>query len=166
MATVVRQKHSPTKFAPSDWKTSNFVVASSAERQRSTAHDIRQQSQRLRNETGVPITLQTLHWTAHMNFVIFSAENRTRWTQHDNDTKLDVRIGDIHNWMDTLAKTLHNTEEEIDKLSEHKERMEKALEAKTMPLEVAFNCLSLREGRVAIDLVRDEVEAQLNKVQY
>lgn len=53
MATVVRQKHSPTKFAPTDWKTSNFVVASSAERQRSTAHDIRQQSQRLRNETGV-----------------------------------------------------------------------------------------------------------------
>lgn len=50
-------------------------------------------------------------------------------------------------------------------LSEHKEHVEKALEAKTMPLEVAFNCLSLREGRVAIDLVRDEVEAQLNKVQ-
>ena len=42
--------------------------------------------------------------------------------------------------------------------------MEKALEAKTMPLGVAFNCLSLREGRVGIDLVRDEVEAQLNKV--
>ena len=68
--------------------------------------------------------------------------------------------------MDTLAKTLHNTEEEIVKLSEHKERVEKALEAKTMPLEVAFSCLSLREGRVAIDLVRDEVEAQLNKVLY
>ena len=53
MATVVRQKHSPTKFAPSDWKTSNFVIASSAERQRSTAHDIRQQSLKLRNDTGV-----------------------------------------------------------------------------------------------------------------
>ena len=53
MATVVRQKHSPTKFAPSDWKTSNFVIASSAERQRSAAHDIRQQSLKLRNDTGV-----------------------------------------------------------------------------------------------------------------
>ena len=49
-------------------------------------------------------------------------------------------------------------------LSEHKERVEKALEAKTVPLEVAFSCLSLREGRLAIDLVRDEVEKQLNKV--
>ena len=43
--------------------------------------------------------------------------------------------------------------------------MEKALEAKVMPLEVALACLTLREGRVAIDLVRDEVEAQLHKVQ-
>lgn len=34
-----------------------------------------------------------------------------------------------------------------------------------MPLEVALGCLSLREERVAIDLVRDEVEAQLHKVQ-
>ena len=49
-------------------------------------------------------------------------------------------------------------------LSEHKERVEKALEVKTMPLEVALGCLSLREGRVAIDLVRDGVELQLNKV--
>lgn len=49
-------------------------------------------------------------------------------------------------------------------LSEHKERTEKALEVKTMPLEVALGCLTLREGRVAIDLVRDEVELKLNKV--
>ena len=34
-----------------------------------------------------------------------------------------------------------------------------------MPLEVVLGCLSLREERVAIDLVRDEVEAQLHKVQ-
>lgn len=138
---MVRQKHSPTKFAPSDWKTSNHVIASSAERQRSTAHDIRQQSQRLRNDT----------------------ENCTLWTQHDNDTRLDIRTGEIQNWIDTLTKTLHDTEEEIDKLSEHKERTEKALEVKTMPLEVALGCLTLREGRVAIDLVRDEVELKLNK---
>ena len=51
------------------------------------------------------------------------------------------------------------------KLAEHKERMEKAFEAKTMPLEVALECLSLREGRVSIDLVRDEVEGLLHKVQ-
>ena len=43
---------SPTKFAPADWHLSNFVISSSAERQRGATHDVRQQSQKLRNETG------------------------------------------------------------------------------------------------------------------
>ena len=51
MAAVAHQR-SPTKFAPADWHTANFVIASSSERQRTTAHDVRQQSQRLRNDTG------------------------------------------------------------------------------------------------------------------
>ena len=42
--------------------------------------------------------------------------------------------------------------------------MEKSLEAKMVPLEVALECLALREERVSIDLVRDEVEGQLHKV--
>lgn len=43
--------------------------------------------------------------------------------------------------------------------------MEKALEAKDIPLEVVLECLATREHRVAIDLVRDEVEAELKKVE-
>lgn len=129
------------KFAPSDWHLSNFTIASSAERQRSIAHDVRQQSQRLRNET----------------------ESKTQWTQHSTDTNLQSRIGDIHNWKDTLEKTLADTETEIDKLSEHKDRTEQALEAKTLPLAVVIECLGLREQRVAIDRVRDEVESELHK---
>ena len=33
-----------------------------------------------------------------------------------------------------------------------------------LPMDVILECLSLREQRVSIDLVRDEVEAELNKV--
>jgi len=33
-----------------------------------------------------------------------------------------------------------------------------------MPLEVVLKCLSLREQRLSIDLVRDEVEDELHKV--
>ena len=51
MAAVTQQR-SPTKFAPADWHTANYIIASSSERQRTTAHNIRQQSQRLRNDTG------------------------------------------------------------------------------------------------------------------
>lgn len=49
-------------------------------------------------------------------YCLLFVENKTRWTQHDNDTRLEVRIGDIQNWMDTLSKTLHDTEEEIDRV--------------------------------------------------
>ena len=49
-------------------------------------------------------------------------------------------------------------------LTEHKGRCEEALKAKDLPLEVVLECLSLREQRVSIDLVRDDVEAELHKV--
>ena len=49
-------------------------------------------------------------------YCLLFVENKTRWTQHDSDTLLEVRIGDIQNWMDTLSKTLHDTEEEIDRV--------------------------------------------------
>ena len=52
MAAVSQQQRSPTKFAPADWHTSNFLVSSSAERQRAAAHSIRQESHRLSNDTG------------------------------------------------------------------------------------------------------------------
>lgn len=34
---------------------------------------------------------------------------------------------------------------------------------KDVPREIASNCLSLREGRTGIDLVADDVDAELNK---
>lgn len=49
-------------------------------------------------------------------------------------------------------------------LSEYKECVERALEAKTLPLDVVLECLSTREQRVSIDQVRDEVEGELHKV--
>jgi len=35
-----------------------------------------------------------------------------------------------------------------------------------MPLDVVIECLSLREQRVSTDLVRDEVEGELHKVEF
>lgn len=43
------------KYAPADWHTSNSVIRSSAENQRSTSHDIRNRSNITRNETGILI---------------------------------------------------------------------------------------------------------------
>ena len=49
---------SPTKFALADWHTSNFLVSSSAERQRAATHTIRQENHRLSNDTGTLFQLK------------------------------------------------------------------------------------------------------------
>lgn len=68
-------------------------------------------------------------------------------------------------WKSNLQHTLSETDSAITKLSESKRLAEYALMAKEMPLHVVLECLVTRENRVAIDLVRDEVEAELNKVR-
>lgn len=40
------------KFAPNDWHTSNFIIASSTERQHGIARDVRHQSAMVRTLTG------------------------------------------------------------------------------------------------------------------
>ena len=55
-------------------------------------------------------------------------------------------------------------EKEIKSLSESKEDLENLLESLNLPTEVNTENLALREGRRGIDLVNDEVEAELNKV--
>jgi len=40
------------------------------------------------------------------------------------------------------------------------------LEEKALPLDVVIECLTLREGRQSIDVVRDGVEAELKKVIF
>jgi tektin-2 len=131
----------PTKFAPDDWKTANSLTASSAERQRAAAHTIRQENQRISNDT----------------------ENVTRWTQHGTDNSLKERASHIQTWRLSLTKTLQDTEDEITSLTECKERCERALEAKKMPQEVVMECLAIREQRANIDLVADVTESELQK---
>lgn len=131
----------PPRYAVADWHTSNNIIRTNAERQRDSSHRIRQESRFLRNET----------------------DNHTRWTQHDSNTKLEKRIDDINDWRKSLERCLAETDEEIRLLQEEKERAEQALEAKKVPLDIAMECLMLREHRQAIDLVRDPVEAELHK---
>lgn len=131
----------PPRFAISDWHTSNTVIRTNAERQRDASHRVRQESRFLRNET----------------------DNHTRWTQHDSNTKLEKRIHDINSWKKSLERCLAETDAEIALLQQEKERTERALEAKKVPLDITLECLMLRENRQKIDLVRDEVEAQLHR---
>lgn len=131
----------PPRYAPSDWHTSNKRLASNAERLRDSSHTIRQEARRLGNET----------------------DNHTRWTQHDSNSKLEKRIDDINEWKESIERCLNDTDQEIKQLETEKQRTEKALDAKKVPLDVAIECLLLRENRKGIDLVRDNVEEELHK---
>lgn len=71
------------------------------------------------------------------------------------------RASDIERWRKELENTLREVEEEIRVQREAKESCERALEAKAMPIDVATECLSLREGRREFEVVRDPVEHSL-----
>lgn len=140
MATYVKPA---TRHATSDWFTSNYTISTNADRQRGASHDVRQESRFLRNET----------------------DNKTKWDQLDNNTRLADRVDNIRTWKDILERTLANIDKEIADLNESKDCLENSLEAKNLPTEVNVENLVTREGRQRIDIVEDEVEDQLHKEQ-
>lgn len=135
---------SPPKYHPSEWHTSNRLNFTRAEQERAAAERLRAECERLRKETDAT----------------------TRRTQQSINHKFSQRIRDIDFWKEELGRKLSDTAVETDLLLERKEHLEKALAATQFPMEVAQSCLSLREKRMAIDLVRDDVEIQLQKVSY
>ena len=141
MATFVKPA---TRFNTSDWFTSNYAVSTNAERQRVASHDTRQEARFLRNET----------------------ENKTKWDQLDNNTRLADRVDHIRKWKDILEKTLADLDKEIADLNQAKENTENQLESMNLPTEVNVENLVLREGRYQVDLVQDQTEDQLLKVRY
>ena len=40
--------------------------------------------------------------------------NKTKWDQHDNQTRLDDRIWDVGRWKIALERTLNDINKEID----------------------------------------------------
>ncbi|NXD81920.1 TEKT2 protein, partial [Halcyon senegalensis] len=129
------------RFTVPDWHTNSHLISADAERQRSASHRVRQEARALRNETN----------------------NQTKWDEHDNQTRLAERISSVNRWKETLDKCLTDVDAEIDALAKVKEAAERALQAKNLPLDVTVECLTLRESRRAIDLVRDPVEEELHK---
>uniref|UniRef100_A0A8C3BYP8 Tektin n=1 Tax=Cairina moschata TaxID=8855 RepID=A0A8C3BYP8_CAIMO len=129
------------RFTVPDWHTNAELISADAESQRSASHRVRQETRALRNETN----------------------NQAKWDEHDNQTRLTERISSVNRWKETLDKCLADIDEEIDALAKVKEAAERALQAKNLSLDVAIECLTLRESRRAIDVVRDPVEDELHK---
>lgn len=129
------------KFNVSDWHDSNNFISTNAERQRNASHEIRQSSRSLDLITA----------------------NRTKWDQHNNETRLEERLNDINEWRKVITRTINDTQDEINNLEAKKHETEECLRDKHLNTDVVTECLMLREGRNTIDYVRDNVEAELIK---
>ncbi|XP_075395288.1 tektin-2 [Tenrec ecaudatus] len=129
------------RFRLPDWHTNSYLLSTNAERQREASHQIRQETRTLCNETN----------------------NQTVWDEHDNRTRLAERIDSVNRWKETLDKCLTDLDAEIDALMQMKESAEQNLQAKNLPLDVAIECLTLRDSRRDIDVVADPVEDELHK---
>lgn len=129
------------RFQLQDWHTNNYLLVTNAERQRDASHQIRQEARVLRNETN----------------------NQTIWDEHDNKSRLAERIDTVNRWKEMLDKCLTDLDAEIDALTQMKESAEQNLQAKNLPLDVAIECLTLRDSRRDIDVVQDFAERELHK---
>ncbi|NWS73769.1 TEKT2 protein, partial [Crotophaga sulcirostris] len=129
------------RFSLPDWHTNSNLISADAEHRRSASHQVRQDGRALRNETN----------------------NQAKWDERNNRTRLTDRITSVNRWKETLDKCLADIDAEITALTKVKETAERALQAKNLPLDVAIECLTFRESRCAIDVVRDNVEEELHK---
>ena len=122
---------------------SNHLNYKKSEQERKVGEMIRDESARLSNETHIT----------------------TMKTQSDVNKKLEQRLNDINFWKSELDRQYQETEDEVKKMLEYKQRLEVALQATQIPLHIAKECLHNREKRMSIDLVHDDVEIQLLKVK-
>ncbi|NWV65899.1 TEKT2 protein, partial [Malurus elegans] len=129
------------RFTMPDWQNHSLLISADAEQQRYNSHNVRQEGRVLRNETG----------------------NQARWDEHNSRTRLNDRVTTIDRWREALARCLTEMDLEIDALTKVKEAAENALQAKNLWLDVAIECLTFRESRRDIDVVRDPVEEELVK---
>ncbi|NXO20277.1 TEKT2 protein, partial [Cisticola juncidis] len=129
------------RYTLPDWQNNSLLISANAEQQRYNSHQVRQGGRVLRNETG----------------------NQAKWDEHKSRTQLKDRIASVDKWREALARCLTEIDSEIDALTKVKQAAENALQAKNLCLDVAIECLTLRESRRDIDVVRDPVEEELLK---
>ena len=139
-STVARTVDRPIgRYAPPDWHARNSKMSEVARNTRDYSHALRQEAKQLR----------------------IDAEAKTKWFNYENNVRLNDRVRNITEWRDKLDQCLRDLNLEISVQKDAKEACERALEAKNLPLEIALENLNVREGRQEFDVVKDEVEAQL-----
>jgi len=129
------------KFNPSDWHTNKHAISADAEKTRNVSFQVRQEGRYINNETN----------------------NQTWWDTHDNENRLSDRIDEIEEWRQILRHQIRDVDVELEAARVTKNMCENMLNDMKVPLDVNINNHVTRDGRLGVDLVRDEPEAELTK---
>jgi hypothetical protein len=141
MTTNVNKK--PTvRFNPADWHTNKHAISSDAEKSRNVSFQVRNEGRYLNNET----------------------DNQTWWDTHDNNARLSDRLDEIEEWRQVLRYQIRDIDKELEAIRVTKNQCENALNDMKTPLDVNIDNHVTREGRLGVDLVRDEPDSELNNV--
>ncbi len=93
------------------------------------------------------------------------ATDRTRRTQADTTRRLGDRVQDVKFWRDEVRKEMERADAEKMALQKATNNLERAFEETAEPLRIAQECLRLRQQKIDSNLVHDEVERELLKVE-
>jgi len=89
---------------------------------------------------------------------------RTRRTQADATRRLDDRANDVKFWRDEIRAEADAAGAEAAALDLAIGVLDRAFAETQVPLQIAEECLHLREQRICVDLVHDSVDIELIKV--
>ncbi|KAL6457111.1 hypothetical protein MHYP_G00340740 [Metynnis hypsauchen] len=127
------------RYTQLDWSTSNELITSRSELQRLTASQISQDLQCARDDA----TTQIL------------------WATRNMQSNLSGHVEELKLWKSQMANNIAQVDQEISLLEQVKASAETWLQEKALYRQVLGECVILRDGRLAGDLVYDHVEEQL-----
>lgn len=131
-----------TKFTLNEWKLSNDMRCRNTEDQQQLADRVLAECERIRDET----------------------EDRADVMKSTTDRRIEERIGDIEFNKNELQIQRKEIYLELESLGVYKTRLQDCLAAlQTNALNICRKCLMIRDGRVGIDLVVDDVELALQR---
>jgi tektin-2 len=129
------------KFNPADWHTNKQAISNDAEKTRNVSFQVRHEGRFISNETM----------------------NQTWWDTHDNNNRLSERLDEIEEWRQILRIQIIDIDKELEAAKVTKNQCENMLNDMKVPLDVNIENHVTREGRLGVDLVRDEPESELTK---
>ncbi|XP_022177341.1 tektin-B1-like [Myzus persicae] len=142
MSIVTFEKPVP-KVAESDWYYKITELKESCDEHRRHAFVLKNESQRLRNDTDVT----------------------TYWATHRTNSKIFDRRIEIIRWKNLIELCYKNLQKEIKDLKIEKEKTEKFIEFLNLNFTVTNHCLSIRDERGDADLCHDIASIELKKEQ-